>query len=238
MNEPIPQSIIWAILCLPLASFAATTVLATVRPEIGRRHPQLAGHITVAAIGVAFVLAIVTLIGVIGERGHAIGFDPHTLFTAGDLTVQIGARIDGLSAIMLVVVTGVSLMVQIYSLGYMKGDGGFRRYYAYMSLFTAAMLGLVMADNLLLLFVFWELVGLTSYLLIGFWFHRPAAAAAAKKAFLVTRTGDLGLLAAMLLIWDRGGTLNIHEINTEVIELVAAGVVAQQVRRLPAVGDE
>ena len=236
MNEPIPQSIIWAILCLPLASFAATIVLATVRPEIGRRYPRLAGHITIAAIGVAFVLAIVTLIGVIAERGHAIGFEPHTLFSAGPLTVEVGARIDGLSGIMLVVVTGVSLMVQIYSLGYMKGDGGFRRYYAYMSLFTAAMLGLVMADNLLLLFVFWELVGLTSYLLIGFWFHRSAAAAAAKKAFLVTRTGDLGLLAATLLIWDRGGTLNIHEINTDVIELVAAGGVAQTALTLFALG--
>ena len=168
----------------------------------------------------------------IGERGQSIGFEPHTLFTAGKLTVEVGARIDGLSGIMLVVITGVSLMIQVYSLGYMRGDGGFRRYYAFMSLFTAAMLGLVIADNLLLLFVFWELVGLTSYLLIGFWFHRPAAAAAAKKAFLVTRFGDLGLLAAMLLIWDRTDTLQISKI----FEIIAQGDLSQTAITLFALG--
>ena len=106
----------------------------------------------------------------------------------------------------------------------MDGDHGYRRYFAFMALFTTSMLGLILADNLLMLFVFWELVGLTSYLLIGFWFHRPAAAAAAKKAFLVTRLGDLGLLAAMILIWDRTGTLNIAEIN----EIAFLGIMVGQ----------
>src|SRR3989304_3841872 len=92
------------------------------------------------------------------------------------------------------VVTSVSLLVQVYSQGYMAGDGGYSRYFAYMSLFTASMLGLVLVDSILLLYVFWELVGLCSYLLIGFWFHKPSATRAAMKAFLVTRLGDVGLL--------------------------------------------
>ena len=150
----------------------------------------------------AFLLSLWALIEAIGADGRSLGYASHTLFTAGPLEVELGIGFDGLTAVMLVVVTGVSLLVQVYSTGYMEGDHGYRRYFAYMALFTTAMLGLVLASNLLMLFVFWELVGLTSYFLIGFWFHRPSAAAAAKKAFLVTRLGDLGLLAAMILIWD------------------------------------
>ena len=211
MNEPVPEAVIWAIFFLPLASFAAIAVT-------GRRLPRYASLLTVGTLAVAFALALFTLIEVISERGVPIGFATHELFSAGSLTVNVGARLDGLTAVMLVVVTGVSLMVQIYSIGYMHGDRGIARYFAFMSLFTAAMLGLVISDNLLLLFVFWELVGVTSYLLIGFWFHRPAAVAAAKKAFLVTRFGDLGLLAALLLIWQQTDTLNISEIIAIVIE--------------------
>src|SRR5438132_11159897 len=113
-----------------------------------------------------------------------------------------------------VVVTSVSLLVQIYSPGYMAGDTGYSRYYAYMSLFTASMLGLVLADNLLQVYVFWELVGLSSFLLIGFWFHRPSAAAAAKKAFVVTRLGDLGFLVALLVLFSITGTFTIQELFT------------------------
>ena len=113
--------------------------------------------------------------------------------------------VDELTAIMLVVVTGVSLMVQIYSVGYMRGDPGYPRYFAVMSLFTASMVGLVIASNIIQLYVFWELVGVCSYLLIGFWFERPAAAAAAKKAFIVTRIGDFGLLIAILYLYFNQG---------------------------------
>jgi NADH-quinone oxidoreductase subunit L len=115
--------------------------------------------------------------------------------------VTLGVRVDGLTAVMLCVVTTVSLLVQLYSTGYMDGDKGEGRYFAHMCLFTTSMLGLVLADNLFQIFIFWELVGLCSYLLIGFWYHKPSAAAAAKKAFIVTRIGDLGLLAALLLIF-------------------------------------
>ena len=229
MNHPVAEGLVWLIFFLPVASFFVIAVAL-------RGRPMAAALLTIASIGAGLVVSIYALVRVIGEDGHAVGFASHALFSAGDLVVNVGARLDGLSAVMLVVVTGVSLLVQVYSLGYMKGDGGVARYYAFMSFFTAAMLGLILADNLLMLFVFWELVGAASYFLIGFWFHRPAAAAAAKKAFIVTRLGDLGLLAALILIWDRAGTLEIAAINTEVVELVALGVLGQTMLTLFALG--
>jgi NADH-quinone oxidoreductase subunit L len=122
---------------------------------------------------------------------------------------------------MLVVVTAVSFLVQVYSTGYMKGDGGYYRFFAYMSLFTASMLGLILMDSIVLIYVFWEMVGVSSYLLIGFWFDRPVAAAAAKKAFLVTRFGDLGFLGAILVIYVSTGTFDVAEIQ----ELALAGAI-------------
>src|SRR5439155_13562205 len=141
-----------------------------------------------------FLLALWALDSVIQSHGHAIAFKTHDWLSFGTLRINVGLNLDGLSGVMLVVVTSVSLLVQVYSQGYMEGDGGYGRYFAYLSLFTASMLGLVLMDNLVGIYVFWEMVGVSSYLLIGFWFHRPAAAAAAKKAFLVTRAGDLGFL--------------------------------------------
>jgi len=150
----------------------------------------------------------------------------------GGVTIHLGLIMDSLTAVMLVVVTVVSLMVQIYSQGYMHGDPGYHRYFAFMSLFTASMIGLVMADNLLFLFVFWELVGLCSYLLIGFWFHRPAAADAAKKAFIVTRLGDFGFLAAILSLYFNTGTFDIAELHG----LAIAGVLAGTTLTWAAIG--
>src|SRR3990170_558849 len=126
---------------------------------------------------------------------------------------------------MLLVVTAVSLLVQFYSQEYMRGDSGYSRYYAFMSLFTGSMLGLVLSSNILQLFVFWELVGLCSYLLIGFWFQRESARRAATKAFLVTRVGDLGFLSAILLIWTQTGELEIPHIH----ELAATGAIGSSV---------
>ena len=129
--------------------------------------------------------------------------------------------IDPLTAVMIVVVSFVSLLVQIYSQGYMQGDSGYHRYFAYMSLFTASMLGLVMARNLVQLFVFWELVGACSYLLIGFWFHRPSAAAAAKKAFLVTRVGDFGFLLGLLYLFSQSGEFLAEGLNVlDILDIV------------------
>ncbi len=118
-------------------------------------------------------------------------------------SVPLGWVLDPLAAIMLVMVTFLSLLIFIYSLGYMAHDENFTRFFCFMSLFAAAMLGIVIANSLLLLFICWELVGLSSYLLIGFWFEKPAAAAAAKKAFITTRIGDIGLLLGMLWLYSQ-----------------------------------
>jgi len=241
----VPETIFWVILFLPLTAFVLAGISAVNQnlqrqiPEWDPNYPRswkpiadlfcgprLASTPLIIALAVAFLLAVINLIDSIGLRGLPLDIGTHLLFSAGDLRVNLGVRIDGLTSVMLVVVTGVSLLVQVYSTGYMDGDHGYRRYFAFMALFTTSMLGLVLADNLLMLFAFWELVGLTSYLLIGFWFHRPAAAAAAKKAFLVTRLGDLGMLAAMILIFSKTGTLDIAAINALADSGAEAGMFA------------
>ncbi len=189
----VSEQVLWAILIAPLATWAIIAAYA-------RKFPAIAGWLAFAGVGTAFILSVFVLFNVMDADGGVRQYT-HEWFTAGSLTVNLGVRVDGLTAVMLIVVTGVSMLVQMYSTGYMDGDKGEGRYFAHMCLFTFSMLGLVLADNLFQIFVFWELVGLCSYLLIGFWFHKPSAAAAAKKAFIVTRIGDLGLLAALLLIF-------------------------------------
>jgi NADH-quinone oxidoreductase subunit L len=202
----IPEAAAWLIYFAPLASFVAIAAYF-------RRSPLLAGRITIGAVGLSFLLSLWALNTVIAAHGEAVGFQPHLWVAIFDLNVRLGIHLDGLTAVMLIVVSGVSLVVQVYSTGYMHGDHGYARYFAYMSLFTMAMLGLVLSSSLLQLFVHWELVGLTSYLLIGFWFDRPSAAAAAKKAFIVTRFGDFAFLVAVVLIWTKTGTFDIAQIN-------------------------
>jgi len=201
----IAEEVLWGILVAPLVAWALIAVY-------GRKFPTVAGWLAIAGVGAAFVLSVVTLFNVIDADGGIRQYH-HEWFTAGSLVVDLGVRVDGLTAVMLVVVTSVSLLVQVYSTGYMDGDPGEGRYFAHMCLFTFSMLGLVLADNLFQIFIFWELVGLCSYLLIGFWFHKPSAAAAAKKAFIVTRIGDLGLLAALLLVWTRHGSFDVASIQ-------------------------
>ena len=221
MSAPVSEVVVWLILGLPVASFV---LIAALYPVL-RRYPAPAGWIAMLAIGGSLGISVWLLMEAIGAAGRPLDFETHELVDVGSLLITIGIRLDGLTAVMMVVVTAVSFLVQVYSTGYMRGDRGYARYFAYMSLFTAAMLGLVLVDNLVVLFAFWELVGLASYLLIGFWFHKPAAAAAAKKAFLVTRAGDLGLLAALIFIWVRAGTLDIATINTEVVGAVELGLL-------------
>ena len=230
MLPEVPEGVVWAILLLPVGSLI--TVLLATRPL-----PRWSGYITIASIGLAFVFSLWVLDSVIDADGHPLAFRTHEWLTltppfGQELVVNLGLRVDGLTAIMLVVVTSVSLLVQVYSQGYMAGDGGYSRYYAYMSLFTASMIGLVVVDSILTLFVFWELVGLSSYLLIGFWFHKPEAARAAMKAFLVTRLGDLGLLLAIILIWTKTGTFDIAEIQ----DLAVAGAISVNVLTLFGLG--
>ncbi|MSQ30682.1 MAG: NADH-quinone oxidoreductase subunit L [Dehalococcoidia bacterium] len=211
----IPEAAVWAIYFAPLVAFLV--IVAALRSR-----PLLAGRFAIGAIGVAWLLAMWALDTSIGLGGEPADFGVHHWVSLFTLDVEFGVRLDGLSAVMIGVVTSISLLVQVYSTGYMAGDGGYARFFAFMSLFTMSMLGLVMASSLLQLFVHWELVGLTSYLLIGFWFHRPSAAAAAKKAFIVTRFGDFGFMIAVVLIWVNTGTFDIAEIN----HLAHAGEIA------------
>jgi len=147
-----------------------------------------------------------------------------TWFTFGDQVVRIGCVLDPLAAAMLVMITLVGLCIFVFSKGYMAGDKDFSRFFAYLSFFSAAMLGVVIANSLLLLFVCWELVGLASYLLIGFWIHKPSAAAAAKKAFVTTRIGDLGFFLGLLWLYRSSGTLLFYDNGNGCLE--AAGLVA------------
>ena len=225
----ISSQLIWLIFLLPVASFVIISLL--VRPFV-KPESRIAGYITITALTGSLALSLWTLFAVMGADHHELEMAPISWLVIGDLSIQVGLIVDSLTAVMLVVITVVSLMVQIYSQGYMHGDPGYHRYYAWMSLFTASMLGLVLADNLLLMFVFWELVGLCSYLLIGFWFHRPSAANAAKKAFIVTRIGDFGFLAAILLIFAQAGTFDTAELH----EMAVAGTLAGAALTWAAIG--
>ena len=194
----VTEAAVWAIFLLPLGSFALIALV--IRPFLNR-WPFLAAASTIGTLAASTVLAIITLRSVILQ--HEVAFGAWDWLSFGGATIQMGLLVDPLTAVMLVVVTSISLLIQIYSVGYMQGDPGFARYFAYMSLFTASMLGLTLSSNIVQLYAFWELVGVSSYLLIGFWHERPAAAAAAKKAFIITRIGDVGFLIAILYLFLR-----------------------------------
>ena len=226
----IPEAASWLILFLPLISFLL--IVFVVRPLFGSAA-IVAGFVAVLSIGGSFVLSIWALASVIDTPGHLQDYSSHSWLDIGGLEIKVGILMDSLTAIMLIVVSGVSLMIQLYSLGYMKHDASIARFFAYMSLFTCSMLGLVMADNLIMLFVFWELVGLSSYLLIGFWHDRPSAAAAAKKAFIVTRFGDLGFLIAILGVYM---TLGADGLDIAFLNDAAGGPLAGIALTLVALG--
>ncbi len=211
----MPQGLIWLIWLLPLA---ASAIIALMQLLPGRPR---ASYIALAATLGSFGLSLWALLSLLYGGTHQLATPAFNWLSIGGLELSFSLVIDPLTAVMLMVVTIVTAMVQMYSRGYMHTDLGYRRYYAAISLFAFAMLGLVLSDSLLLMFICWELVGLCSYLLIGFWFHRPAAAAAAKKAFLVTRVGDVGFLAAILVLYANAGTLNIAELHS----LALAGAI-------------
>ena len=194
-------------LLVPAMPFAAFVVLAIVPPI--RRTGRGAGALSIAAIAVSFVAAVIVWhSGFIGEQTW--GWIP----ADGGPIATVGVMVDPISNAMLVLVTLVSLLVQIYSLAYLGDErpGALGRYYTYQSLFVFSMLGLVLAPGFLQMFVFWELVGLCSYLLIGFWYDRPAAARAAVKAFWITKLGDLGFIIGIVLLWSATGTFEFSEL--------------------------
>ena len=215
------NNFVWLIFLLPLLSFA---VISLILKPLFKDKPKLAGYTTIAAVSASLILSFIVLFKLLGTPNHELAIpEINWVIIENGVTIHLGLMVDSLTGIMLLVVSVVSLMVQIFSQGYMKDDPGYHRYYAVMSLFTTAMLGLVMANSLLLTFIFWELVGLCSYLLIGFWFHKPSAANAAKKAFIVTRIGDFGFLAAIILLYSHTGTFNINELKSLAITGALAG---------------
>ena len=205
----IPEAAVWAIFFIPLAAFVVIGLI--IRPFFNR-YRYVSSVVLIAGLAVCLVFAFWTLISVVDNHG-GLGFAAHHWLSVGGIDIRMGLMVDQLTAIMLIVVVLVSLMVQVYSHGYMREDPSYARYYAFMSLFTASMIGLVLSSNIIQLYVFWELVGLSSYLLIGFWHHRPAAAAAAKKAFIVTRLGDLGFLIAILSLFFNGEAYSALGLN-------------------------
>jgi NADH-quinone oxidoreductase subunit L len=188
---------------LPLAAFLVLGLG-------GGRIKDRAHLVAVPAVLLSCLLAIGAFIEV--ASGSVISVPLYTWLTSGTLDVHIGIYIDRLTAVMLLLVTIVSSLVHIYTIGYMHGDPGYARFFSYIALFTFSMLMLVLADNLLQLFVFWEAVGLCSYLLIGHWYERAPACSAATKAFLVNRVGDFGFMLGLLLVWYSFGSLNYHDI--------------------------
>jgi NADH-quinone oxidoreductase subunit L len=194
---------LWLIPAIPLG---ASLVILSFRSS--RRTAS--SMIALLAQCAALLLACVAFLPTLSSPGYR-AFHNFTWFTFGDNAVRIGWLLDPLTAAMLVMITLVSLCIFVFSAGYMAGDKDFTRFFAYLSFFSAAMLGVVIANSLLLLFVCWELVGLASYLLIGFWIHKPSAAAAAKKAFITTRIGDIGFFLGLLWLYHGTGTLLFYD---------------------------
>jgi NADH-quinone oxidoreductase subunit L len=213
-----PELLPWLVLFLPLLAAGVITLFTL------RNRPLSAG-ISIAAVLAGFLLSVLFIAWV--------GWQPTTpessvsWLALGDFQVDFGLRFEPLSLLMMLVVTGVAGVIHIYSWGYMREDPGFSRFFACLSLFTFSMLGIVLANNFVQLFIFWELVGVSSYLLIGFWFERPAAADAGKKAFITNRLGDFGFLIGILMVWASLGSLNFGVLHDKLlVEPQALGAVA------------
>jgi NADH-quinone oxidoreductase subunit L len=216
--------ILWLIPILP-ALAAGMSALAK------RKNRGFASSVAIASMVISFLLSLcafahtVSLVGQGQETRQVFNF-PWLQY--GGEWLQLGWMLDPLTAVMLVMITFVGLLIFIYSTGYMADDENFTRFFCFLSLFAAAMLGVVIANSLLLLFMCWELVGLTSYLLIGFWYQKPSAAAAAKKAFLTTRIGDLAFLLGMVWLFSQAGTLLFYDHGAGCLESSSlARLVAQ-----------
>ncbi len=224
MPEHVQQIVLWLI---PVAPLAAAVVTALFGPAVLRHRSPLPCWFGLA---VAMVCAYVLLFSIVpagfGEHGSTPAIaSGYQWIDAGGFNIRTDIRADAMSGLMLAMVTTVSLLVAVFAAGYMHGDPGYPRFFACFSLFVFSMCMLVLAANFVLLFVFWEGVGLCSYLLIGFWYQRPSAAAAAKKAFVVNRIGDFGFITAMFLIWTTFQSLDFASVlgqPEQLAELAAA----------------
>ena len=204
MNDPAP----WLILFLPLLA-AVVIALFT------QKNPRFSAFLSVGAIFISLIFSVSLMVDYLyGAPPQNISI---TWLQVGHLSIAFGLHFDRLSLLMLLIVTGVGSAIHLYSVAYMKGDRSYSRFFAFLSLFTFAMLGIVLSDNFFQMFIFWELVGAASYLLIGFWYQRPAAANAAKKAFLTNRLGDFGFFTGIILVWSVVGTLNFAEVRNQLL---------------------
>lgn len=217
MNSP---SLYLLIALAPLAGALIAGLFGTgfLGRAVGRRAAHL---ITIAGVLVSFIGSVIVLLQVLD--GHTYDGALYTWSVIGTTKIELGFLIDSLSALMMVVVTSVSLMVHIYTIGYMADDPGYQRFFSYISLFTFSMLMLVMSNNMLQLFFGWEAVGLVSYLLIGFWYTRPTAIFANLKAFLVNRVGDFGFILGIGLLFAYTGSMHYGDIFARVDELAGMG---------------
>src|SRR5215475_10136518 len=213
---PLP---VWLIPFFPLVG-------AIINAVFGRAIGRRAHGIGVPAVFFSFLAACTVFARV--WHGETWTGDLFPWIVAGTFNTSVAAQVDQLSAIMLLVVTGVGFLIHLYSIGYMHDDPGYARYFAYLNLFVFSMTMLVLAGNFLLLYVFWEAVGLCSYLLIGFWYTRPAAAQAGKKAFIVNRVGDFGFGLGVMWLWAALGTLNYADVfkNVETLSPATATGIA------------
>ena len=191
---------------IPLLPFAGFLIAGL----FGKFLKEKAAYFPIAGVLGAFFLSVNAFVDVLG--GARINENLYSWISIGSFSVNVGFQIDQLTTVMLLVVTTLSSLIHIYSVGYMHGDKGYPRFFAYLALFTFFMLVLVMANNFLVMFVGWEGVGLCSYLLIGFWYEKKSAADAGVKAFVVNRVGDFGFVLAVLLIFLTFGTLDFSEV--------------------------
>jgi len=206
----------WLILFLPLFSAAGITLFTL-------KHRNVSALLSIGAIVIGFISTVTF----IAANGWVTGETAVNWMSIGGLNIDFGLKLDHLSEMMMFVVTGVGGAIHIYSYGYMDEDRSKARFFAFMSLFTFSMLGIVLANNFIEMFIFWELVGVSSYLLIGFWFEKPSAADAAKKAFFTNRLGDFGFLLGILVVWAALGSLNFTQLqSTLVANPMALGTIA------------
>ena len=206
-----------SLLAVPLAPLVGSIAAGLFGKVIGRRGAHM---LTILGVLISFIISAMTLKAVAVD-GASFNATVYEWMTLGTLKMEVGFMVDGLTAMMMCVVTFVSLMVHIYTIGYMEEDDGYQRFFSYISLFTFSMLMLVMSNNLLQLFFGWEAVGLVSYLLIGFWFKKPTATFANMKAFLVNRVGDFGFILGIGLLLAYTGTLNYTELFAKANDLTA-----------------
>ncbi len=246
MSQDLLLTLALAILFIPLGSFAL--LLA-----VGRRLPRKGDFIGTGLLFISLILSLIVMVSVVGSPSGAVlpGFSKAPIQmaftwidfqstisvfgTAIPLRFDLGIMLDPLAAIMLVVVTLISSLVHLFSIGYMKGDAKYHRYFAYLGLFTFSMLGIVITNNILMMYVFWELVGLSSYLLIGFWYEKPGPAYASMKAFLMNRVGDIGMWIGIMTLFTAYGTFRFdmifehiaagHYPNNSEVWLTAAGIL-------------